>query len=166
MFCRPPGDNQLAANIAGQILIGGLPASKRVIAGLLRVLVDYALQVCDKAGFRFPGELGHKGQIHVGPLANRDGKGFGSRVHMGDSMVPLNRPLGEHVRLGFELVVFVQDFQGTEQVIRIIPVKGQPVGPVVDKAVFLGVGVIHVVQFCLLGLDCAVRDILVHLQVD
>jgi hypothetical protein len=47
----------------------------------------------------------------------------------------LDGPLGEHIRLAFQLAVLVNDFQRAEQIVAGIIGKGQPVRPVIDKSV-------------------------------
>ena len=74
--------------------------------------------------------------------------------------------LGEHIRLAFQPAVLVQHFQRTEQVIAAVIGKGQPVCPVVDKAIFSGEIVIAAVQFGHLRPDVGIRRGGVHLQVD
>ena len=54
----------------------------------------------------------------------------------------LNGPFGEHIRLSFQPAILVQHFQRTEQVIAAVIGKGQPVRPVIDKAVLGRKGII------------------------
>ena len=69
-------------------------------------------------------------------------------------------------RLALQPAVLVHDLQRTEQIIAGIIGKGQPVCPVIDKAVLGGKIVIEPVQLRLLLPDVAVRCGSVHLQVD
>ena len=78
----------------------------------------------------------------------------------------LNRALGEHICLALQPAILVQYFQRAEQVIAAVIGKGQPVRPVVDKAVFSGEIVIAAVQLGHLRLDVGIRRGGVHLQFD
>ena len=78
----------------------------------------------------------------------------------------LDRALGEHICLAFQPAVLVQHLQRTEQVIAAVIGKGQPVRPVIDKAVLGREIVIAAVQFGHLFPDVGIRRGGVHLQVD
>ena len=69
-------------------------------------------------------------------------------------MLLADRPFGEHIRFAFQFTVFIQDFQGTEQVIGRIVTESQCVGTAVDQSVFRGIVVIPLVQFLLQRMDC------------
>ena len=79
----------------------------------------------------------------------------GGGVHGSHSFMGADGPLGEHIRLAFQLSVLVQHFQRTEQVIAAVIGKGQPIRPVVDKAVLGRKGIIEPIQLCHLFLDAA-----------
>ena len=74
--------------------------------------------------------------------------------------------LGEHICLAFQPAVLVQHLQGAEQVIAAVIGKGQPVCPVIDKAVLGRKGIIEPVQLGHLFPDVGIRRGGVHLQVD
>ena len=61
---------------------------------------------------------------------------------------------GEHIRLALQLAILVQHLQGTEQVVAAVIGKGQPVRPVIDKAVLGGKIVIEPVQLGHLSPGC------------
>ena len=148
---------ELFAHVAGQVLVGGLPVAED------RVSIDYASEFCNNFSFGLTGEPGHVPQVYPAPLPDGDGDGVRGRVHVGDRMVLFYGSLGEHIGLALQPAVVIQNFQGTQKIVGRIPVEGQAVGPVVDKAVLPGVGIIEPVQFGLLGLEGAVRGVLVHL---
>ena len=64
------------------------------------------------------------------------------------------------------MAILVNDFQRAEQIVAGIISKGQPVPPVIDKAVLGGKIVIEPVQLRLFLPDVAIRRGCVHLQVD
>ena len=75
-------------------------------------------------------------------------------------------PLGEHIRLAFQVAFFVQLLQRTEQEIRAVIGKGQGIGAGVDKPVFCGVAVVQPVQLGLGRLNRGIGDKTVHLLSD
>ena len=133
-----------------------------------RIFEDDAGQVLHDLGdvLSAAHELGHKLQVHPGPLSDGNGKGLGGGVHMGHGPVGLDGAFGEHVRLALQIPVIVQNLQRTEQVVGAVLVKSLPVCPVVDEAIPGGEGVVQAAQLLLLGLDGGVCAVLVHLEGD
>ena len=78
---------------------------------------------------------------------------------MGDGTLGPDGPFCEHIRLALELAVFVQIFEGTEQIIRGIVLKEPPVFAVVEQAKFCGEGIVSGVQFGLLGGNVRLQEI-------
>ena len=133
-----------------------------------RIFEDDAGQVLHDLGdvLSAAHELGHKLQVHPGPLSDGNGKGLGGGVHMGHGPVGLDGALGEHIRLALQIPGIVQNLQGTEQVVGAVLVEGLPVCPVVDEAVPGGEGVVQAAQLLLFSLDGGVCAVLVHLEGD
>ncbi len=64
-----------------------------------------------------------------------------------------NRPLGEHIRLAFELFILIQIFQRAEQIVGRIILEQRPDHfSVVDQTVFCGKRVIGRIQFACVAL--------------
>ena len=171
LFRRQRGMKRLShaeflAHVAGEVLVRRDQRKpvhiQKGFGDMVRVLIasdvpeDHAGQLLLQLGLRFSGELGHEGHIHLGPLPDRYCQGIHRRVHAGDMDILLDGPLGEHIRFPFQLAIIVQHLQGAEQIVGGIPVKGQPVGPVVDEAKFLGKSVIEPVQLRLFPLNSIV----------
>ena len=134
--------------------------------GLARHTEDDTPQLVRQFLAGFAGELFHISHVHAGFLRDGDRQRLAGRVHGGDGLMGFDSALGEHIRLAFQPAVLVQHFQRTEQVIAAVIGKGQPVCPVVDKAIFSGEIVIAAVQFGHLRPDVGIRRGGVHLQVD
>ena len=66
-----------------------------------------------------------------------------------DGAVGLDRALRENFRFPLQLALLVQNFKGTEKVVRAVRRKCQPVCPVVDESESLRKAVIQPVQFIL-----------------
>ena len=60
-----------------------------------------------------------------------------------DAVGLLDGAFGKEVRLALQFSVFVQDFQGAEQIIAVVVGKSQAVTPVVDEAILGGESVIE-----------------------
>ena len=65
----------------------------------------------------------------------------------------VNGAPGKHIRLPFQFPVLVQDFQGAEQAVGTVLLKGTLVAGAVQQAVFAGELVIGGVQLLLQVLD-------------
>ena len=166
LFRRPLGLAQLPAHVAGEVFIGGHIMGRPVRFGLARHTEDDTPQLVRQFLAGFAGELFHISHVHAGFLRDGDRQRLAGRVHGGDGLMGFDSALGEHIRLAFQPAVLVQHFQRTEQVIAAVIGKGQPVCPVVDKAIFSGEIVIAAVQFGHLRPDVGIRRGGVHLQVD
>ncbi|CUP84861.1 Uncharacterised protein [Enterocloster clostridioformis] len=164
-FRCPLCGSELLTDIAGQIFVCGLPAGKRVTA-IGWVFENNAGQFCRNFLGGFTGQLGHILHIHPGLFRNGNGKGFAGGVYRGHSLVGLDGTFGKHIRLALQLPVLVQYLQRTQEIVRRIVRKGQPVPSVIDKPVFGGKRIIEPVQFPLLFPNSGVRRILVHLKVN
>ena len=163
---RPLGLTQLPAHVAGEVFIGGHIMGRPVRLGLARHTEDHTTQLVRQFLAGFAGELFHIGHVHAGFLRDGDRQRLAGRVHGGDGLMGFDSALGEHICLAFQPAVLVQHLQGAEQVIAAVIGKGQPVRPVVDKAVLFREIVIAAVQFGHLRPDVGIRRGGVHLQVD
>ena len=170
------GHTQLLAHLAGKIFVGGdkgvTVQVRKGFGDMVRIFStadvpeNHAGQLLFQLGFRFSRELCHEGHVYPGPLPNGDRQSVHRRVRAGNVGVLLDGPLGEHIRFLLQPPIIVQHFQGAEQIIGGIPVKGQTVGPVVDKAESGGKIVVEPVQLPLLLPDGAVRGVFIHREVN
>ena len=163
---RPLCLAQLPAHVAGEVLIGGDIVGSPVRFVLTGDTEDDPSQFSGQFFAGFSGQLLHIGHIHT--CLFRDGycQGFGGGVYGGNGLMGFDGPFCEHIRLSFQLAVLVQHLQGAEQVVAGIIGKGQPVAPVVDKAIFFREAVIEPIQLCHLRLNVGIRCTGVHFQVD
>ena len=65
----------------------------------------------------------------------------------------LDGALGENIRLAFQVTVFIQDLQRTEQIVGAIIRERKAVGASVNKTVFAGKRIIKAVELPLRLLD-------------
>ena len=77
----------------------------------------------------------------------------------------LDRALRKHIRLAFQLSIFIQDFQRAKQIIGRIVRERQSVATVIDKAKFSGESIIEIIQSLLLLSDLH-RIRFPHLQIN
>ena len=167
------GDGQLLPDVAGQVLVGGLPSgvplAVKVEGPRGGVLEDDTLEVLDHLLnlFRAPAaqELGHVPQVHAGFLPDGDRQGLGGRVHRRDRLGPLDGALGEHIRLALQAALVVQNFQGAQEAVGAVLLKGLLVADAVDEPEFGGEAVVQAVQALLLPLDVGGVGVS-HLEVD
>ena len=163
---RTLGLAQLPAHVAGQVFIGGHIMGRPVRLSLAGHTEDDTAQLVRQFFAGFAGKLFHVGHVHAGFLRDGDRQRLAGRVHGGDGLMGFDSALGEHICLAFQPAVLVQHLQGAEQVIAAVIGKGQPVCPVIDKAVLGRKGIIEPVQLGHLFPDVGIRRGGVHLQVD
>ena len=75
----------------------------------------------------------------------------------------LDGALGENIRLAFQVTVFIQDLQRTEQIVGAIIRERKAVGASVNKTVFVSKRIIKAVELLLRLLDGHIRNKTVHL---
>ncbi len=158
---RPFCPRQLLPYIAGEILVGHqvfrLGAVPIPTHG---VQEDDAFQLLIEFRFRLAGQGTHIVHVDPGFLRHRHRKGFtggvnGSYRHMG-----LDRPLGEDVRLAFQLAVIIQNLQCGEERKRAVLRKGGHIGSGIDKPIFCRKAVVQLVELLLSRLYLIVWEIL------
>ena len=144
---RCPRFPQLFPHVAGKVLI------RRHIPGLSLIVhrrgepEDHTGQIGGDFIFGLVCQLCHVWQIHAGFFRNGNSQGFHRRVHMIHGALLPDRPLGEHIRFSGQLPVFIEDFQGTKQIVRRIGPEYLGIGAAVDQPVFFGISVIELIQF-------------------
>ena len=162
-------------HIAGQILVGGLPATVPVIAARFqikcsraRVFEDDAFQVLHDLRYLFAAahERRHIAEIHTSLFTDTYGKGFCGSIHALNAGFLLDGSLMEHICLALQIAVIVQHFQRAQKIVRRIIGECQPIGTVIDKSVFFRERIIQGVQFILLFRDGTLRSVLIHLQIN
>ena len=104
-------------------------------------------------------QFGHIGQINAAVLTDGYCQCFAGRVHAGNDSFRTDGALGEHVGFGFQLLVFIEVFEGAEQVVGRIILKKPPVFAVVEQTVFCSKSIVSRVQLCLCCLDVLIRGI-------
>ena len=156
---RASGGFQLFPHPAGEVFVGGLPARKGVVAGF-RIFENHPGKVAlDLLNSVAPAthKACHKTQIHAGFFPDGNRKGFGGGVHPADCDIWLDGALAEHGGLAFQIPVFVQHFEGTQDRKAAVRGKGGGVGAAVQQPVFRGKAVVQAVQFPLLPFHNLVR---------
>ena len=166
---------KLLPHIAGQILVGGLPATVPVIAARFqikcsraRVFEDDAFQVLHDLRYLLAAahERRHIAEIHTSLFTDTYGKGFCGSIHALNAGFLLDGSLMEHICLALQIAVIVQHFQRAQEIVRRIIGECQPIGTVIDKSVFFRERIIQGVQFILLFRDGALRGVFIHLQIN
>ena len=99
---------------------------------------DNTLQFVCKFFLWFSGKPGHIGHIHAGPLRDGNGQRLSGGVHMLNRLCGTDRALRKQVGLAAQLMIFIQNFQRAEQIIRSVGSKGVGVAAAVDQAVLGG----------------------------
>ena len=107
-----------------------------VFLHLSRHTEDHTLQFGNQLVTGLAGKLFHVLHVHTGFFCDGYSQSFAGGVNGSNRLMGLDGPLGEHIRLALQFAVLVNDFQRTEQIIAGIIGKGQPVGAIIDKAVF------------------------------
>ena len=129
-------DTQLFPYIAGEVLVGGLPA---LIFGIAE---DNTTKIGGESVLVLAGELRHIRHIHAGFFGDGQRQRLRSGVHAGHGLVrPYGSP-GEHIRLALEVFVLVQLLQRAEQIVGAVLGKGQGVGAGVNKPILCGEAVV------------------------
>ena len=75
---------------------------------------------------------------------------------MVDHDLRFDRSLREHIRFGFQFLVFIKDFKGTKQEIGIVIAERKRVPSAVKKSVLLSKGIVKAIQFLLQSKDFAI----------
>ena len=158
------GNGQFLPHIAGEIFIRRHIAGRAILIQNARKLKNDAAKFIRKLFNRFPGQLGHVCHINAGVLRNGNGECFRGSIHRGNGSGLTNGAFGEHIRLPQKFVVFVQDFQTTQQIVGAVIRECQPVSFGVDQSVFCGEGIIQLIQLCLFCGDFLVGCQGIHLE--
>ena len=157
---------QLLPHIAGEIFVRRHIAGGTIFIRSVWELEDYAAKLIRKIFNGFPGQLGHVCHIDAGVLRNGNGECFRGSIHRGNGSGLTDGAFGEHIRLPQKFVVFVQDFQTTQQIVGTVIRECQPVSFGVDQSVFCGEGIIQFIQLCLFCSDFMVGCQGIHLEVN
>jgi len=152
MLCRHLCHTQLASYIAGQIIVGSLPATFHSFRSHW-VFEDNATQFCGNAVkiIGFTKQICHIGQVHLTTLTNRNCKSFRRGIYTRYSAFWLYGAFGEHISLSFKVSVLIYIFQRAKQVIRAIVRKSLSIGTGIDKTILLVKAVVCLIQFSLLA---------------
>ena len=111
-FCSKLRHTQLIAHIAGKVFVRSLPTSFRVVCISGRIFENHTRQFSGDALIvtGYTKQVSHVGQVNFAMLANGHRQCFARGIHACDNTFWANRPLGEHIRFAFQLLVFVQVF--------------------------------------------------------
>ena len=150
------GVSQLLAHVAGEVFICCHIPKRLVSLCRFWQREDHSGQFLREIFFRFSGQLRHVGHIHADTLGNRHSQRFHGGVHMVDGTLLLDGALGKHIRLTLELLLIVQHFQRTQEVVGRIIREGQCIATGIDEAILRGEGVVTLIEFCLQALNGAV----------
>ena len=92
-------------------------------------------------------------------FAHRHRECFAGSVHTGDSALRADSALGEHIRLGLQLLVFIEIFQRAEQIIGGILLKQSCIATIVKQTMLCSEGIVGSVQTRLRFLHSRIRVI-------
>ena len=139
---------ELFTDITGQKIVGSSP-SIRAVELSVKVHVDNATQIACEFFFGLACKRGHIFHIHTGFFCDGYRQGFRSGINRCCDLARLDSAFSEHIRFAFEIVVLVENFQGTKQIVGAVIGKGESVATAIDKTVLCREIVVERVQFTL-----------------
>ena len=129
--------SELFTDIPGQKIIGGSPSIGAVRLSV-KIHIDHATQIARQFFLGLAGKLRHICHINHCFFCNRDCQCFRSGIDRCDNFAGLNGTLGKHIRLAFQIVVLIENFQRAEQIIGAIVRKSKSIATAVDETALCG----------------------------
>ena len=152
-FCCLSRNIKFFSHVARKIFICRQILSCADTVPIVRIQEHNAFQITVKFFFALARQLRHIFHIHHCLLSERKCKCFACRIHMVDHDLRLDGTLREHIRFGFQFLVFIKDFKGAKQEIGIVIAERKRVPSAVKKSVLLGKGIVKTVQLLLQSMN-------------